>query len=63
MAEKICTYTETGSDGYGTNWKTECGSNIRMEAPIEVGISFAPKPNEDGKFCYYCGKEIALKEK
>lgn len=62
MAE-TCTYTEGKSDGYGTNWKTACGKRVRCEAPIEVGFSFAPKPNEDGKFCHFCGKEIVLKEK
>ena len=61
MSEKFCTYEKTSADGYGTNWETECGRMLRMEAPIEVGFSFAPLPNEDGKFCQYCGKKILLK--
>lgn len=55
-----CTYTKKSMDSYGTNWKTQCGHIVRCEAPIEVGFSFDPLPNEDGKFCPYCGGEIEL---
>ena len=60
---ETCTYTKGKSDSYGTNWKTACGNHVRCEAPIDVGFSFDPLPNENGKFCHFCGKEIALKEK
>lgn len=60
MSEKHCIYKKASSDGYGTNWKTQCGRRVRCEAPIEVGMSFPPLPNEDGKFCHYCGKEILI---
>lgn len=63
MTKKHCVYTQTGIDGYGTNWVTACGRFVRVEAPIEVGFCPAPMPNEDGKFCHYCGLEIELKEK
>lgn len=58
---KTCKYIEIGHDSYGTNWKTECGRTVRCEAPIDVGFSFDPLPNEDGKFCPYCDGEIVLK--
>lgn len=58
-----CEYKKKSSDGYGTNWWTECGHRVRCEAHIEVGFNSAPLPNEDGKFCHYCGKEIIIKEK
>jgi len=57
-----CQYTKIKSDSYGTNWKTSCGKEVRCEAPIEVGFSFDPLPNANGKFCSFCGKEIVLKE-
>ena len=58
-----CFYTKGRSDGWGVEWKTQCGHKVHCETPEEVGICFAPLPNEDGKFCRYCGKEIELKEK
>lgn len=59
-----CAYRKTSSDGYGTNWRTACGHRVRCEAPIEVGMSFAPLPNADGAiYCPYCGKLIELKER
>ena len=60
---ETCTYTKGKSDSYGTNWKTACGNHVRCEAPTDVDFSFDPLPNENGKFCHFCGKEIALKEK
>ncbi|MFT4064315.1 hypothetical protein [Paraburkholderia sp.] len=59
-----CVYRKVAQDGYGADWKTDCGYEIRMEAPIDVGFGFAPKPTDDGrKFCGFCGKPIELKEK
>lgn len=55
-----CTYIKIRSDGYGTDWKTKCGHAVRCEAPMEVGFSFDPLPNEDGEFCRYCGKKIHI---
>lgn len=60
---ETCVYTEKKSDGYGTDWRTACGEQMRCESPIEVGICFPPKPNAYGKYCHYCGKQIVLKEK
>ena len=60
---KTCTYTKKSSDSYGTNWTTQCGNGVRCEAPIDVGFSFDPLPNENGKFCHFCGGEILLKDK
>lgn len=57
-----CTYTKAKQDSYGTNWDTGCGSHVRCEAPIDVGFSFDPLPNEGGKFCPYCGKLIELEQ-
>ena len=58
-----CTYTKIKADDWETVWKTQCGNKVYCKVPEEVGICFAPLPNENGKFCYYCGKEIELKEK
>ena len=60
---ETCLYTKTKSDGYGAEWKTACGEDIYCETPDDVGICFPPLPNEDGKFCHFCGKEIKIKEK
>ena len=57
-----CTYRKIGSDGYGTDWVSSCNKRVRMISPIDVGFSFDPLPNEDGKFCPYCGEEIIIKE-
>jgi hypothetical protein len=57
---ETCTYTRKNSDGYGTLWTTSCGRKHYIEAPIEVGMSFAPLPNKDGKYCHYCGKQIKV---
>jgi hypothetical protein len=59
-ANTVCAYTKTGSDGYGTDWKTNCGRTLRCEAPIDVGFSSAPLPNEDGEYCHFCGKKIKI---
>lgn len=64
MSGETCVYTkakESRWSGYGTDWKSACGHSVRCEAPIDVGFSSAPLPNEDGKFCHYCGKVIELK--
>jgi hypothetical protein len=58
-----CVYIKNITTPYGTHWKTKCGHGIYMEAPIKVGFSFAPLPNEGGKFCHYCGKEIEIRQK
>lgn len=58
-----CTYEEAQRTGYYTDWKTACGEDVRCDVPEEVGICFAPKPNEHGKYCHFCGKLIVLKEK
>lgn len=58
-----CSYKEVSSDGYGTTWKTGCGHRIGISSPMEVGFSLTPLPNEDGKFCRYCGKLIIIQEK
>lgn len=58
---KTCTYKKVKSDSYNDYWKTECGRTVAVAAPIEVGMCFPPKPNEDGKFCPYCGGFIELK--
>lgn len=55
-----CIYTMGTQNGYETAWKTECGHVIVMRTPVEVGFAPAPLPNEDGKFCHYCGKVIQL---
>lgn len=59
-AQSVCKYTRIKSDGYGVDWKTQCGREVRCESPIEVGFSSAPLPNEDGDYCHYCGKIIKL---
>lgn len=59
---QVCEYIKQSQDGYGTNWKTSCGHKIRYNAPIEVGFSSAPLPNESGKFCSFCGKLIEIPE-
>lgn len=42
-------------------YKTSCGKKERYDAPIEVGMCFAPEPTDDGrKFCTYCGKRIKV---
>jgi len=63
VATDKCVYTKERQDGYGTDWSTACGRDVRCEAPVDVGWSFAPLPNEGGKFCHFCGKEIELKGK
>ena len=55
-----CKYTKHSQDSYGTNWRTACGNKVRCEAPIDVGFSFDPLPNEGGKFCHFCGGLIVL---
>ena len=60
---EVCKYKKVSVDGYGTDWKTQCGKKLRCEAPIDVGFSFAPLPNEDGKYCHFCGKLIKLVKK
>ncbi len=57
-----CVYTKQKIDGYGTDWTTSCGHAVRCESSINVGFSFDPLPNEDGKYCHYCGKLIELRE-
>jgi hypothetical protein len=58
-----CEYRKVDQDGYGADWKTACGHQIRMEAPIEVGFSLPPLPTDDGhKFCGFCGRPIQLKD-
>lgn len=59
----ICSYKKISQDGWGTNWKTSCGKEIRMEAPMDIGFMPAPLPNECGQYCAYCGKVILLKNK
>lgn len=56
----FCEYTKIKEDGYHAYWKTECGHDIRIASPMEVGFPRAPLPNEDGEFCPYCGKKIRL---
>jgi hypothetical protein len=60
--KKVCKYTKTSMDGFGTNWKTHCGHEIRYKAPMEVGFAPAPLPNDYEKFCGYCGGKIILEE-
>lgn len=58
-----CIYTLTDSNGYYDTWKTSCGKSIRINAPEEIGMSFAPLPTDDGaRFCTYCGKPIMLRK-
>lgn len=57
---KECRYTKRESDPYGTDWTTACGHAVRCEGPVEVGFSFDPLPNADGKFCPHCGKLIEI---
>lgn len=58
-----CIYRKVAQDGYGADWVTACGHGLRMEAPIEVGFSFPPKPTDNGhQFCGFCGKPIELNE-
>ena len=58
-----CIYTRTDMNGYYDTWKTSCGKNIRIDAPEEVGMSFAPLPTDGGGiYCTYCGKKIMLKK-
>jgi hypothetical protein len=59
---KACTYTKVKVDGYGTDWHTSCGRDMRYESPIEVGFSFAPDPTEVGTYCTHCGGKIVLNE-
>lgn len=58
-----CLHEKVKSDGYSDTWKTQCGHEYRIDAPMEVGISFAPSPLKFGKFCSHCGNRIELKEK
>ncbi len=58
--ERTCTYTVKEKDGFGTLWTTGCRGRLYVAAPVEVGLSFAPMPNEDGKFCSFCGGVIVL---
>lgn len=54
-----CNYRLVKTDGYSDVYSTDCGKTVRYEAPIEVGISFAPSPTDGGsKFCTYCGGKI-----
>ena len=58
-----CVYTIKEQDGFGTAWTTGCGSEMYISAPEEVGFSFAPMPNANGKHCRFCGKVIVVKDK
>ena len=61
--EQDCVYTIKDQDGFGTAWTTGCGSEMYISAPEEVGFSFAPMPNANGKHCRFCGKVIVVKDK
>lgn len=64
MSAENCVYKKVGGDPYGDDWKTACGQRIRCEAPEEVGMSFAPLPNANGRlFCAYCGKRVEILKK
>lgn len=56
-----CIYRITYQDGYYTDWKTACGHSLRMEAPMQIGFSFAPLPTDNGaKFCRWCGSQVDI---
>lgn len=63
MKDETCKYIRRAVDAHGTNWKTSCGREVRCEVPEEVGICFAPLPNESGDFCHFCGKKIETNQK
>jgi hypothetical protein len=62
LAQQGCTYTVKEMDGFGTLWATECGEELYVAAPEAIGFSLAPMPNEDGKFCQFCGNKIVLED-
>jgi hypothetical protein len=61
--KETCNYVFNNiqSDGYHDQWDTSCGKSIGIASPMEVGFSYAPLPNSDGKYCHYCGKLIEIK--
>lgn len=60
IRELTCQYTKSKSDGYGTNWKSQCDNEVYYSAPIDVGWAHDPLPNTHGKYCQFCGKLITL---
>lgn len=55
-----CLYTKKSVTPYRTTWETTCGNSVSCPVPEEVGMCFAPLPNEYGKYCSYCGKLIEV---
>jgi hypothetical protein len=58
--KNTCLYSRVKSDGYETTWKTACREKVYCQVPEEVGFCSAPLPNENGKFCHFCGNMIEL---
>ena len=58
-----CKYIKVFENGYHADWASACGERIRMVGPMEVGMPLNPLPNEEGKYCRFCGNLIAIDAK